>query len=563
MIKLFSNKNIKALDIILGLLILSYFLFVFFKYSINIPVNDDYDVINNFNNILNAETFYEKIELFYLQHNEHRILYDKLWFYISYLFNPDGLNFNFLSFIGNASLVAILIFYYNKLQYLKQYLIIFPLSVLLLNLTFWENLTFSMAALANLTFLFFALVSLNYLTKEENNNRNLFLTIIFFFLSIMTQGGGIFLFPIGLIILFIKKDKVYFLKYFALSTIVIVFYFIDYTKHPSPKLSDIFSNSFEHFKFYLSFLGSAIANYHFFPDNSEQAFVRSVVLGSILTFFYLLIIIRKYYKKNLFNFSVMTLLILISIVTSITRLNQGIYSSYSSRYRLISIIFLITVFVYLLEYSKSKNINPKYVNVFIIAFSSIYLFTYNFNSTNESLMEFRKKSSLFGVLNFFSSDNSKLNTINTNFSAGVLNKSYQMESFILNEEMINNYYKFASKEQVIENDISLSISSNIEKLVKLKDSYYIEGFAFINNFDTKTQKVYLKLINNGNEVCYLTTKEARPGLSDYFKVKDVDLAGFSVRIRNEDMLSGKNEIVLLIVNQNKVRSFKTDKEIIK
>jgi len=562
MIKKITIKNIKTLDLIFGLLILSYFLFVFFKYSINIPVNDDYDVINNFNNILNAETFYEKIELFYLQHNEHRILYDKLWFYISYLFNPDGLNFNFLAFIGNASLVAILIFYYKKLQYLNQYLIIIPLSVLLLNLTFWENLTFSMAALANLTFLFFALVSLNYLTKEENN-RNLFLSIIFFFLSIMTQGGGIFLFPIGLIILFIKKNKVYFFKYFALSTIVIVFYFIDYTKHPSPKLLDIFTNSFEHFKFYLSFLGSAIANYHFFPDNSEQAFVRSVVLGSILTFFYVITIVKKYYKKNLFNFSVMTLLILISIVTSITRLNQGIYSSYSSRYRLISVIFLITVFICLLEYSKSKNINPKYVNVFIIAFSSFYLFTYNFNSTNQSLLEFRKKTSLFGGLNFFSNDNSKLNTINTNFSADVLNKSYQMESFILNEEMINNYYKFANKEEVKENDNSLSISSNIEKLVKLKDSYYIEGFAFINNFDTKTQKVYLKLINNGNEVCYLTTSDSRPGLSDYFKVKGLDSAGFSIRIRNEDILSGKNEIVLLVVNNDKIKSYKTDKEIIK
>ena len=563
MMKKITIKNIKTLDLIFGLLILSYFFFVFFKYSVNIPINDDYDVINNFNDLLNAETFNDKIRLFYLQHNEHRILYDKLWFYISYIFNPDGLNFNFLSFIGNLSLIAIFIFYYKKLNYFSEYLIIFPLSVFLFNLTFWENLTFSMATLSNLTFLFFALVSLNYLTKNENNNRNLLLTSTFFFLSIMTQGGGVFLFPVGLIILFIKKDKVYFFKYFALSIFIILFYFFDYTKHPSPKLFDVLANSFEHFKFYLSFLGSAIANYHFFPDNSEQAFVRSVVLGSILTFFYFVTIIKKYYMKNLFNFSVMTLLILISIVTSITRLNQGINTSFSSRYRLISIIFIISVFIYLLEYSKSKNINPKYTNVFIIALSSFYLFTYNFNSVNESLLEFRKKASLFGGLIFFSNDNSKLNTINTNFSADVLNKSYQMESFILNEEMINNYYKFANKEEVKENDVSLSLSSNIEKIIKLKDSYYIEGFAFINNFDTKKQKVYLKLINNGNEISFLTIKEEKPGLSDFFKSKDLDSGGFSVRIKNEDIQSGKNEIILFVENQNKVRSFKTDKEIIK
>ncbi|MBP8157726.1 MAG: hypothetical protein KAX93_05050, partial [Flavobacterium sp.] len=165
-------KNIKKIDLISGLFIMIYFFYIFFKYTVNIPLNDDYDLINNFNDILDANSFTDKWRLFYLQHNEHRILYDKFWFYVSYRLNHDGLNLNFLSFIGNLSLVALVVFYYFKLRKeFSGYFIVFPLSVLLLNLAFWENLTFSMACLSNFTFVVFALLSLHYITKNEVNNK--------------------------------------------------------------------------------------------------------------------------------------------------------------------------------------------------------------------------------------------------------------------------------------------------------------------------------------------------------------------------------------------------------
>lgn len=560
-----SLKYIK-LDLVFGLLVLLYFFWIFFKYSVNIPINDDYDVIDNFNNIINANTFTEKVKLFFRQHNEHRILYDKLWFYITYYFNPYGLNFNFLSFIGNLSLVFILAFYFlNLKEKFKGYFILFPLSVLIMNLAFWENLTFSMATLSNLTFMLFAILSIYYITVKESNNKYLFISLLFFFLSIFTQGGGLFVFPVALLIFIIKKDKVSALKFLLLSGLIIFIYFFDYHKHPSPSIKEIIENSFSHIKFFFAFLGNAVSNYHFFPDNNEIAVTRSIFFGIFLFAFYCFLLIKRYYNKNLFNFSIMTFVIIISSVTAISRLSQGLSTSISSRYRLTSIIFIVSIFIYLLEILKDKNIKKQYVNLGILVFSCLYLFLYNFNSTNEFLMSTRKKSLLIGILHNNSNDNKLINGFNKELCAKTLLDAKESKTYILNQDLINNYYKFAdiiNLNKIID-DYTISGVSYVDRLSNLDDSFYLDGFAFIDNYDTKNQKVFISLLNNGKERIFNTYPEDKPGLSDYFKKPKLDYGGFYLRLNKKDVLQGTNEISVIVCNENKYKVFKSDKNIIK
>ena len=86
---------------------------------------------------------------------------------------------------------------------------LFKSSEVLLNLAFWENLTFSMACLSNFTFVVFALLSLHYITKNEVNNKDLFLSVLFLLLSVLTQGGGLIVFPTALLALIVKKNNDY------------------------------------------------------------------------------------------------------------------------------------------------------------------------------------------------------------------------------------------------------------------------------------------------------------------------------------------------------------------
>lgn len=559
-------EKTRKIDLVLAFVVAIYFFYIFFKHTINIPLNDDYDVINNFNDILDANSLIDKIKLFYLQHNEHRILYDKFWFYISYWINEDGLNLNFLSFIGNLSLVALVVFYYLKLRKeYSNYYLLFPLSVLLLNIAFWENITFSMACLSNFTFVVFALLSLHYITKKEVNNKDLLLSVFFLLLSVLTQGGGILVFPIALLVLTLKQNKRIFLKYLFFALCVVVLYFIDYDKHPSPGLIEIAANTFQYFKFFLLFLGSSIANYHFFPDNNDAAMLRSYTLGILFFTFFIYILIKKYYKQNLFNFSVISLVVLISVVTSISRLSQGISTATASRYRLISILFLISILIYLLELFKQKKIKNLYANSILILISSAYLFFFNFNGTNESLMSYRKRISMFGMLNYFSNDTSLLNSTKTTFCAEVLKRSNDSEVLMLNENEINKYYTFASaiefKDFNFENPII--DASRIENVKPLKDSYYIDGFAALKDLNTKNQNIYIVLSNNGKKTAFLAVNEFRPGLSTYFDIQNMDYGGFFVRIKKEDISNGKNDIEILIQNGDAKKRIKTDKSLIK
>ena len=104
------NKKLIYVDFSLALLFVIYFFYVFFQTTSNIPINDDYSVLENFTDMVNADSFFEKTKLFFKQHNEHRIFYDKLWFFIDFFAILPG----FLDLVGLGS--GSVIFYLRLLR---------------------------------------------------------------------------------------------------------------------------------------------------------------------------------------------------------------------------------------------------------------------------------------------------------------------------------------------------------------------------------------------------------------------------------------------------------------
>ena len=171
---------------------------MFFYYMVDAPINDDYQAILDFlNKCISTDSASEKASLIFAQHNEHRIVYDRIWAIISYKLQSN-VNFTFLAFIGNLSLLAIAFFFFRKFIRLKKSLyLLIPISVLLFNLANWENMTFAMAGMSNLTVFLFVILSLDFLAKDTTvSRRNIFISVAFFYLALLTQGGGIFLLPI-------------------------------------------------------------------------------------------------------------------------------------------------------------------------------------------------------------------------------------------------------------------------------------------------------------------------------------------------------------------------------
>ena len=557
-----KNKlsNIRVIDFSLSSLVIIYFFLIFFKYTVNIPINDDYGVLNDINEILNTDSFLEKIKLFFSQHNEHRIAYDRFWFLVSYKIN-NQINFNLLALIGNLSLIILFFLLIKRISLSNNYFILLPISILLFNLTFYENMTFSMAALSNFTVILFSLLTLNFLTSTIITNTRFLFAIIFCFLAMYTQGGGLFVVPVSLLILFLKKDYKRF-KYFAIIGILLYsIYFLGYEKPlNSPSILDSVINfKMKTLLYFLAFLGNSFSFNLIFNNGVSDSLMLSSIIGAAFLSFYIYLFIKRYYNKNPFNFSIMTLVITIAIVTGLTRSQLGIDTAIASRYRILSIIFLISVLIKVFEYLELKKISELKVNGSIIVFSVLYFI--NFSKSQEEYLYYRERQSLKGVINYYSGNYKLLNGFEQEFYKKVIENSRKNETYFLpSKKELEDSFPYSSKKEISMSKLdSNSLYINIEEITKLYDSYYIEGWAFIENQNASSQKVWVGISNENGIKFYNTQSVNRYDLNPYFKKDYIENGGFFTRIKLENLTLGINKVSIYTENKGIKKIIQTDK----
>ena len=556
-------KNIKKIDLLLGIIVIIFFFWILLKYTVNIPVNDDYGVLDNFNKLICSNSFSEKLKFLFAQHNEHRIVYDRLWFLISYKINSQ-INFNLLSFVGNLSLLGIFLLLRKRTLIFKDnYFILFPLSVLIFNLSFHENITFPMASLANFTVILFSLLSIYYLTLEEKKAKNILFSLIFFLFAVYTQAGGLFVLPTALVLLFLRKEYKTMLYFAIVGFLICLIYFIGYEKpFNSPSIiQSISSYNINSLLYTITFLGNAFANNLIYTNNASVSILVSSIVGAIFLLIYFYQLKCKYYNRNAFNFSVMTLVIVLSIITGITRSGLGLETAISSRYRIISVLFFISVLILLFEFIKLKKINGLKINGLIVLFTVFYFFNYSYSQ--EQYLYFREKQSIKGVVNYYSGNHKLLNGFQQDYYKQVLEKSNEEETYYLPlKEEIDQNLPLSSPINIKTTNLeSTSLNVTIDEVTKLYDSYYIEGWAFIDDIETLNQKVYIGLNNNNNYTFFNTKQVNRYDLNPYFKKNYLKRGGFFARIKLENINQGLNKITVFVENTGTKKMIETDKDI--
>jgi hypothetical protein len=557
-------SNIRTLDFFLSLFIIIYFFWIFFKYTVNIPINDDYAVLDNFNKIIETNSVLEKIKLFFAQHNEHRIVYDRIWFLISYKLN-NQINFNLLSFIGNLSLLGIFFLFMKKLLIFKNYLVLFPVSVFILNFSFHENITFSMATLSNLTVVFFSLLSLSFLTSKTLTDKRFLFAVIFCLFAMYTQGSGLFVVPVSLLILFLQKDFRRLKFYAIIGVIFFAIYFIGYEK---PLNSPSIIESVIHFKmrtvlYIIVFLGNAFSFDLIFSATTIDSLILSSVVGFVFLSIYIFSFKNKYYDKNPFVFSIMTHVIVISIVTGLTRSQIGIETAISSRYRILSALFLICILIRVIEYFKEKETSVLKVNCVILVLTIFYFL--NFSFIQEEYFYFRTQKSLKGVLNYYSGNHKLLNGFEQDFYKTVIENSIKNETYFFpSKKELEKIIIFSSKKEIDYNGLDSNLAHvNIDEITNLFDSYYIEGWAYIEDQKTISQAVYIVITNQNTTTFYNAQSVNRYDLNPYFKKNNLEQGGFYARIKSENLRPGVNKISVYIENDGIKKLAQTDKIIIK
>ncbi|GAB3937792.1 hypothetical protein [Larkinella terrae] len=369
---------------------------VFSRYAINVPKFDDHALKAFLLKLDQAESLRDQIYEFFAQHNEHRIFYDRLISWLDYHLTGK-LNFVHLMLVGNLSLVLLLLVFIRALRQAGVSLwMALPVSLLLFNLSHWENTFWGMAALQNFTVVALAVATFYELSFK---NRVGWLAIALAVLATLTSGNGLLIWPVGLILIFLRQDYVGVLRWLLALAITFRLYFLDYQK-PAGNPPDP---------------GSLLAQLHgwlLFNGAAAEAFpVRNflltcLLLGGIIialaAFFGIPAVVEKFRGIKLTEWQLFFLggaafTIGTGLVVAFNRVGFGLGTLTTSRYKIYSLTLLAFLFTYgIVRTNPSKRFltaGLATVFSFLIAFFSYSTFldeavylrqfmsTYQFNFT--------------------------------------------------------------------------------------------------------------------------------------------------------------------------------------
>ncbi|MGA0558157.1 hypothetical protein ACO2Q8_15965 [Larkinella sp. VNQ87] len=330
----------------LGLLVpvLVYF-WVFSRYAINIPKYDDHALKAFLVNIDKATSLRDTIYEFFRQHNEHRIVYDRLITWLDYRLTGK-LNYVHLMVVGNLSLVLLLAVFVRALRKSGAAVwMALPVSLLLFNLSNWENTFWGMAAAQNFTVVALAVATFYELAFK---NRVGWLAIALAVAATITSGNGLLIWPVGLVLIFLRQDYAGVIRWSLALAVTFRLYFLGYEK-PAGNPPDR-GPLLDWGKGWLLFNG---ASAEAFPV--QNFMLTCLTLGGVVTLLCAVVgfsLLGKRFRGSrltdwqLFFLGGMAFVLGTGLIVAFNRVGFGLGTLTTSRYKIYSLTLLAFVFSY-------------------------------------------------------------------------------------------------------------------------------------------------------------------------------------------------------------------------
>ena len=376
----------KAITLILVLIILAPVIVYFMAwdyYAINIPKWDDHALKEFIEKFHNAPNWKEKILALFKQHNEHRISLTRLIAWLDY-YIFGALNYRHLMMAGNLLLLAIIPLWYIILKKNKKPLsAILPVPFIWLTLAFWENMYWGMSAVQN-----FGVVTLVLWTLYLciNSNQLVFgLSLFLAWITILTSGNGLFVLPIGALLLFLLQNRKRFALWLINSAVAIFCYFNWYNResvvNPESKATIV-----QLAKGYMAFLGSFAESIPV-TDHFKACFLVGILLflvaisiGSTTLF---RILRNKYTVKferitDLFCLGAILFILGTALIVVYNRAGFGVEGLITSKYKIYSVLLLIVAYLYIVIPIRGSFLSP-YVTAIVFLALIFNVFSYHYH----------------------------------------------------------------------------------------------------------------------------------------------------------------------------------------
>jgi hypothetical protein len=189
-------------------------------FSINVPVGDDYAMLGFLNEFQTASGIDNKLQLLFSFHNEHRIVITRMIMLLCAKVT-GSLDFRLLNLIGNFALLPTLIVIGRMLRLRDDKLKWALLFLITLQPQPLKLMFYPMAGIQAYFGLLFSFLYLYFCLKDSNWWYSAFL---FYALTVLTTGSGIFLVVLGVPIVLYKKCYARAVIHAAFAILVVLWY---------------------------------------------------------------------------------------------------------------------------------------------------------------------------------------------------------------------------------------------------------------------------------------------------------------------------------------------------
>ena len=521
---------------------------VVWQSAFNFPFEDDFDSPMRFINtyMSGATTSVDKLKLVFSQHNEHRIVFDRLVF-LGQFFAEKTINIRTCILIGNASLLFMIALLYRvsfrSLATGYRLLALVPACYVLFTLHFWELTVWGMASLQNLYVLVFVMISLFSLTKTAGVNRFFWVACLFAVVATYTSGNGVFTFLVGAALLLFLRQNRPLLIWSALAMATAATYFWGYTSpaaHPSV-YDSLVNNTGRAINYFFTLTGSVFSADQTYPARAGKFFLLLYV--GLATY----LIATKRLRDYLPLFTFLTFLYLTCGVLMATRSGFGVVQAFSPRYGILSVLLFASLGILWVDVLQVRALKIGAGVVFGLL--SLYLFT-TINDQNQAKVDDRKR--LLQFASAFYNDNPQ----NLVVFRGTAPQEGQA---VLRESLAKKTYNvpgvtladLASKPVVVD-PTQLQPASDISTDTKPFDlnGYLVfwNTWAVLSGLNSHDVRVEVMAQSPTNTYAFATGKHIRYDVANQLQSNQFVESGFSAVIKKSDLKPGQYMLWLHLTN---------------
>ncbi len=551
--KFINSSILNKFSIFAILVVISIFYFACYHFSYNFFYQDDFHLLR-FVTIFQDDSigFQQKLNALYDQHNEHRIVFPRLFVLIDYYLQGyldwKALNvFSALYYLGIFVFFALIIRRTNL-----SYLYILPVALFIFQPSAYQNFYWTISILqqvGNLFWAIFLFYSLVYFKPTK-----FWISLLIIVVLTFTHGNGLFAFGVGGLLLFLQKRYKHLIIWIALMMLVTGFYFHGFYTAQNSNISGSLSNPVRLIGCFGGFWGGFF--YDFFKNSYR---VNITILSGLIIFLFLAfinfkILLNYFFSKfkdkfpsylpqeNLFLLACFLYLTITAGLVSLSRSWSSIEAGFQNRYLHNSVIAFVLLYINILHYK--SNFLRQFVGILMLFLGIIFnIFSWY---SNYELLTLQRKSQEADAINYHFNKISIVNdkSFNQNISP-MLQQSFSKGISIFPESQLSdafNNLETRKSNQLTDYQITIQKDSLLE--FNISNSHYRAIYQFINLTLPYEGNVFL-ILKSSKNTFISPTSHRRKSKMTFLKTGQFFTDGFMTTIMTDAMPKNEYQVGIL------------------